>query len=654
MESFSSFSALLAIQIFWTSILFIGYISFASLNKKFPKLLLGFRGKINLPLRLIFYLMFGVAFFSLVTFIGYCLRLQSWWLGVSYLSVAGISIILAGFYVREELKNGSLNLYGMLKKIRIFSWAGIAILIAGADYLISLKLGSFLGGDGYVHMSKIGHLVSDGFTLTDAYYGTVPETRHHINVLHTLYAIPSYFGINAVDSWFYSLAPLRIAQWITLYGFTAYILNKVNIDKKWHVSIASIAVILSIAVSSRYFTTYPTEMVTSIWIPMFIIGLFELLTNRRSSVFLLSCLIIPMVHPLMSLFLCLLLGITGIFSLIFARKRLFVSLTPIVIGGILLVAAPVFSALLPNQMSDKSYTYGEDTYAMTSIANTKIFTPALSTYSVDGTHGVSSITQYNDWIGIIGFIGLIWLFYLMKSKESRIIIGSLLLAVPILLYIPFIFSLLHEVLPYWALWRLPGVNAFRKIAFIFGLIAILTVVLRNSKKTYHQLPAILGIIVCGLFITHQSFGLMSNSKPLTQDTYVRAQEKSYNSLVSIQRLTRDLPKDSIVLSSIDDGYQIPAVSALHVIAIGEGNATPAADTARRTVCHQKLLESIDQRLLRQVGVSYVVARNGSDFKDKVRAEADNFVFVKKNKHHTVYRVTGSSSPASDIECSFRE
>lgn len=646
MEFVAPIRTVLAVQFFWLSIVIIGLAFTLFFNKVF---------RFNFSIReypvfakFLIYAATGFTLFGVATLIGYLLRLPSMWLGVSYVTLVMFSALT--FY--DNKSSLLLSLRRHLKtaqKVRLFSATAIFIVLILFDYILSLFVGGYLGGDGFIHISKIRHIAEYGFSLTDAYYGTVPETRHHLSVMHTLYAIPSYFGIDPINSWYYSLGFLRLLKWSAVFFLAWYLLGSKRINANYRVGYASCAGILSMGLFGSYFINYPGTFV-SVWVVLFIIGMLNIFDKKGGFLLIISSILIALTHPLVALGLCLFIGLFFLITIFVDNSLLkFGIYRLLALSVVLLSVTPIFSYFLPNQMTEAAANYGIEKYDYTHLLGLTAFKPDIYQY----TGGL-----YNIGIALLAVLGMLYLIYFAKNKAQRIVILCLLLFIPLTIYNPLFSGLASKVLPIWAQARLTTVNGLVVVAPFFGIIFLF---LFASKLSGRALKAYLSlgvlILCCFVMVLTQSFNSIGSPNGGAKGPgLMAAQKDTHQQLINIQTLVGNVDDNVVILAErYYDNFMLPASASVHVIAISEGNSTPAADMIGRTRCYESLVKHLDKSLLMQAKVKYVMAKRGSHL-HTIAKDKGYLQLINGNSTHELFKVTETSAhavPESGI-CIFKE
>jgi len=641
----------LVVQLYWLSIVIIGWVlvrCLLSLSKsrfahKWP----------DLPLAAKFLIAAATSFtlFGIFTVIGYLFKLPPWWLGLSYGMALALTFVycVANFSkIRKAILPTTKSLWTGYRTIGILSPFSLMLALVVIDLVINFFIGSFIGADGFVHVSKIRHLSTSGFTLTDAYYGTVPETRHTISVTHTLMAVPSWFGINPIVSWYASGAFLKLVKLSAIFYLGWRLLSWMK--HKLRMNFASLIVIFSLGLFNNYFNSYPS-LFAATWIILLIIALLDVVDGHNIAILLIACALIALTHPITALAVAILMGLVFFLLLVFDRQTLDKrKIWGFIIGFVLLASTPIFAATLPNRMTDNVKNYGVNQSIFYSIGSHQAFKPSISKY-----FAIDAFTAIPELVVVLLFIGIAGLFIVNKKRPYRIIIASIVLYVPLVLYNPIAFSLLRRLLPDWGLARFGIVNQLTLSFGFFGLFIIfLTINKFFSAKIIRFSVPVLTVATAIIFIFTQSFGSVDPRNDRGASMY-QQQKTTYGNLADI---TQVLPNDKnaiVFAERTNDSFMIPVVAQLRVVAINEFNSTPAADMQDRLICSDLLYYNLQSDMLKQVGVSYVLTqRQDTNFYGRA-LKNPQLTPVKENDRWVLFKFNGSGiEPAHQPVCIFNE
>jgi hypothetical protein len=397
---------------------------------------------------------------------------------------------------------------------------------------------------------------------------------------------------------------------------------------------------------------YPASLVI-IWIAAYVVGLYWLLTNRSPWAAILSALLIAFTHPLASLMVFGLTVLIVVVAFIFDRnvrqERAFIKYFTCVL--LILIATPLITALMPNQMTEFAANYGDK----------------LTYYSVGGiefvrpTMPLLSSMDFNIVLTILFFIGVIAMSYIKKNKPAFIIILCSWLFVPLTLFNPVFLGIAGHFLPSWALARFYTANVFIYIAIPIGIYALLALGLRLSKpvKKIHNNLLTRTTLYCWLAIAIVFLlpGVNRfNKSPVPNATIYGYNKNAYEELRTIQDV---IPRDAIGIalgSSVDNSFIIPAVSSLHVVAIVESSASPAADAHTRVQCQNYLSDNWDLGAMKAAGITYLFAAPGSKLYENAMSDPIHAIPIDDaNSWNKIFKINyGDTEDRPYVSCMFNE
>lgn len=630
-------------MMYYASLVFIGYVFFQFIYKKTGKYLFVPLAKVPLFGRGLIYLATVFTVMAIFTVTAYAFKLPILAGGIFYIGLIVVSLIYFWRDLRVDfIAHLKMNVASWTRT-PLFSAAGIMITLLIFDFIANIFIGGYLGGDGLIHISKIRYLINHGFTLTDAYYGTVPETRHHLSVLHTIYAIPGAFGISALNAWFYSLAPMKLALISAKFFLAWRILKSFKLRDSLATSLASSITIL--AIFGGYFTTVPGTFVVT-WVALLAIGLLDLVSVRKSGIVIMACILIAMTHSLIAIATILLLGLIVCLQLIFRRSSLS---KPVIrtyaISMLILITTPIVSLLLPNRMTAEAHDYNLAKYNFTHLFGLKAFTPDLNQYT-------GQTLLIFACVALIG-IASVWLY--TKSRSERIIITALLLYIPLTLYNPVFVYASGHFLPAWGQARLATVNVLSHIALGVGIYAVVRFALNrvNGGKARRHISKVVFFACLASALLTQTFNTVDVSAGKRDLMY--NQIGTYGSLTRMSELLIPAKAESVVFAErYYDNFMIPDISDLRVVAISEGNSTPAADMERRTPCYEMTQKTLGYDLLAQLHVRYVMAQRGSPM-HQLASSLPYLKLINGNESHELFEVTHMKRNTANVPiCQFRE
>ncbi len=641
-----SLSTVLLVQAFWFSLLAIGYLVTASLQKRYKNKFIDGWSEFPLAGKILLSAASAFTIFSIFTVIGYIFRLPGWWLGFSYLLVLASAIFLGISYVRKEIAKDITGLGKSIRNLRPWSPGFMLVLVLIADFIICLYMGMNLGGDSPVHIAKIRHLVGQGFTIEDAYYGGIPETRHHISILHTLFAIPTWFKVEAFQSWFLSIGFLKFLKSLAVY-FLAYRLAD-RFKPLVRELLAVGTTIMSLVLFSNYALGLPTDFAL-VWLILLTIAVLEVVVHRNYWLMILASGLLALTHSIGAVCGLLIIGTSALAIILFNRrivnKKMILAF---VASGLLLISTPLFTLSLPNQISDAAWESGADKFGYFSLGNFEALQPTVTQFSR---------LNNGPLLSILSVIGLAYLIFVVKRKAEKLIIASIIVIVPLIINNPLAFSLLHKFLPVWGIERLTGANQLFLLFVPFGLFATIIYILRFIKILKPNMQQLLAgacvmLFAFGAFPFVNSFNSLRLSEPTTKG--YRSKQQKY--LSQIEAINSVAPNDTgaVVLAEDYPSLLLPAVSPVHVLAIRDARATPASDNQQRRVCRDLIINNLDKDLMDQVRIKYLVAARSSDLDDIAKSDR-NLKLTKTESGYNLYRNNLDQPNAkTNKQCEFNE
>jgi hypothetical protein len=641
--------SVLAMQLYFLTIVCIGWALISALAaRRKNKQLLDWPA-LPIPAKFLLAAASGFVLFSIFTIVAYALSLHLAWIVAAYV----ISLLWASFYIvttqRRTVFDGIRTIGSGITSIKLLSPMGLLTIALIIDLVLALFIGSFMGGDGFVHVSKIRHILEHGFTLTDAYYGTAPETRHTLSVLHTLLAVPAWFGIDPISCWYASAAFFKLLRISAIFYLAWRTFGWVA--PRQRTSYAALVTLLSLALFNNSFISYPSLFVCT-WIILLIVGLFDAVHNRNLLLLPIAGLLIATTHPLAAVACALLLILTGVIYLIFDRqvitKRFVLALAA---AGLLLISTPLFTATLPDQMTTESKEFGVADYSYIHVSGLEAFRPTASQYFT-----TDAFTPMPTWLWVLSALGVIGLFVFIKKRRDRLLVATILLYVPLILYNPLAFSVLKHELPVWGIARFTAVNQLTLLLAFYGLLMLFYGLSKVSTVFLRENIRLVGLTVVTvvLFLATQTYGVV-DPKNLPDKSMYDQQSMIYSNLSAIAAALPD-DKNAIVLAERTvDSFMIPVVAPLRVVAIHTNNSTPAADMIHRSACFNKLYTTLDPSLLEQANVRYVLAnRNEAAFYNLALANPSLHI-AKATPQWVLFSVDSENVPrAHDPVCIFHE
>lgn len=643
MQLLQPIEPVLAVLLYWSTIVFIGWSLIGVLTDLTKGKLVYKWSSLPLAAKFLIITATSFSFFGICTTIGYIFKLPSWWLGVTYFIGLGFAIVYAAVSLRPSQSSIATHIRRRAKTFKsliTISPLSVMLVLVLVDLVYHLFIGGLIGADGFIHVSKIRHLMEDGFTLTDAYYGVAPETRHTIGVMHTLIAVPSWLGVDPITSWYASEVFFRIAKISAVFYLGWRLLEPIK--GKLRVQYAALIVILSLALFNNYIIAYPSVFVTAFLI-LFIIALLDVVQGKNFWILIMSSALIAWIHPIASvamtiLLALILLGLTLFDRKVFSKKFI----VTIIASFIFLLSTPLLVSTLPNRMTNDVKNYGINQFSFISIDSHQAFKPTISGY-----FDTDSFTGLPWTVELLSLIGIVGLLLFLKDRSHRVIVGSAALFAPLILYNPVAFSILNNVLPVWGLARFNVVNQFVLVFCFFGLLSICLVAKRLlQSKTDHLIMPALFLATLIIFILTQSFGAV-DPKSYRDASMYDQQTKTYGDLRNLSQVLPDDKNAVVFAERTSDSFMIPVVSPLRVVAINEFNSTPAADMTNRLTCSDLLYYYLDPGLMKQANVSYVLAQRTDKILYQQAIKEPKLRQIKQNDRWVLFKFDDTNVQATD-------
>lgn len=641
--------SVLFVQLYWLSILCIGWVIVLFLRNRYNNKY--FSNWTTLPLAAKILISAAVSFvlFSIFTLIAYGLSLPGWTAAVFYLLCLSGTVWYGWKYCRSIMLSAIKNCLSKLQQTLLISPVGLLLILLVVELGLAFLIGGFIGADGFVHVSKVRHILESGFNLTDAYFGTAPETRHTLSVLHTMIAIPSVFRIDPLSSWYASGLFFKIIKISSVMYLAWYLFYWMK--DKIRIQYAALATILSLAIFNNYFTSYPSVFVAA-WICLFIIALYEITKNKSLELLIISSILIATTHPIAAVAAALLLVFCFIVITIFDRKFLNKKILLTGIASLLiLLSTPLFTAMLPNRMTEFTKNYSANDYSYFHFGPLRAFVPNLElNVTADFFSATPPIVIFLSLLGVAG------LFLFIKDKRMRAVSLAVVLFAPLVLFNPLVFTPLEKLLPIWAIARFNTMNQLTEITVFIGLMVITAGIfkLRNRKLNWQTAILPLTLVVTVLFCCLQALGAV-DPKLFPNASMYDQQQTVYSSLKEISSALPEEKHAIVLAGKSSDSFMIPVISSLRVLSIDDTHATPAADMNNRTACFEKLYARLNPELLKQTNVGYVLADRNDPVFFKLALQNPRLEKVKETQVRTLYKFNGNGvKSAAEKTCVFNE
>lgn len=640
-------SVVFGVQLYWLSIVVIGYICVVALQRLTRDRFISNWSQLPFVAHVVVSVATAFGLFGVYTLVGYALLIPGWWLGVTYLGSLFLAVVAGLTVLRRTVIADCKKLWRAALSIKLLSPSGILLLVLVGDFILSLYMGSFMVGDAPVHISKLRHLLEHGFTLEDAYFGGVPETRHHLSVLHTLMAVPTWFGVAAERSWFLAVSFLKLCKILVVYYLGWRLSEKYS--AKTRTAIASSCGLIAIGLFSTYAIGLPTYF-APVWVVLLTIGLLDVMRGKNYWLVIMTSCLIALTHSLIALSAVVLLAFIGIGILLFNRPLLSKKLLLTFLASVvLLLSTPLFTFMLPNRMTEAAKNTGADKLHYIHLGGQQAFKPEVAQ--------ITGIEEGSVILVSLAALGMVMTLLIVKKRGERIVLASALLVLPLILYNPFSFTVLNKILPAWGIQRLAGANQLYLVFVPFGIVLLAELSSRLLSRLRITLPASLpttAVFCCALIIlpltqTHNALRRGEHA----EETYYDRQRITLADMADIKKLAPTVT-DVVVMADDPDSIRLPALSPVHVLAVRDSRATPAADANHRLQCQKLLSNKLEAAVFKQADVSFVLAKIGTELDDAAKTKP-YLRPVNHTSRRVLYQFTGQNAVvASTKQCTFNE
>lgn len=650
----------LLINAYWFSFPVIGY-ALLNLLFRWKRLSEGQRNIISLILDQNI-LIVGLASFALaavvlgiVALVGYLFTAPVVILSVWYVLLLTVSIVFIALQLwRNLFTKKPIDLFGfknqtLLARLAFIGFCTFAII----DFIVATQARSHaaLGSDTYVHLSRIVAMLSQGLTIESGFFRDIPEVGYHMNLIYALYAVPAQlFGITPSVVWEYSFGFFRLIQWVGIFTLAWYVCAVWLKDRVNALFGASLTAMFAIGYFSMAFfiAVYPNQVV-GLWLTMLVISLSQYDANRKAAAVpaLLAAFLIMFTHPTYAMMAGMFIGLLFITRLIVQRnefKGVLLRQTAKLYAAIIAILSisPLRSAFMPNHMTEAGVNVLK--YDTINVGFLSMKQPAFSYVGKVGT-----------MLMLLGVFGLLFLLYrLWKNKRQWAIAFSLVMFYPIMVYIPFTYSILEAVFPVWLIDRFTAMNVLNFIGVPLGVYGLISIMQALSRK--YNLPRWVssqrtGILAFAAFIVVVgSYYMVLAPGKVTQ---YQEQNKHYYQFMdrTYQRFHTTLNDEKMVVAHRGDSYFLASVLPIDVVAIEDTHTTPSADAKDRLACQAQLLRTMRYTDLRAIDADYLVLSTyEKDFKrERKLAESKPYLkFVEGNADFYVYQFLPDKSDSKKL------
>lgn len=558
-------------------------------------------------------------------------------------------LIVRNIFSTRDISCGTLRGQTLLTKLL---FVGLCLLLA-VDFAFSLYVKSYalVSADTYVHLSRIVAILSQGFTAESGFFGDLPETGYHLNAIYALYVAPvQLFHLTPAEVWEYSFGFFRLLQWTAFFTLAWYICVvwlKNRSQALFASTLATVFIVLYFS-ANFFIAPYPNQIVIA-WLVLLVIAMSSYARNIKAAgvAMLGTALLITVTHPLSGLMAALFVALVLAIRLIVERRAFFADVRPLWVYGItfiLLMLGPVRTALFPSDANQE----------LLRIAESPVVT--IAGLAMKKPYDVLSGTALQSILFVVGTLGLLYLLYrLWKTKRQWAVACALVVFFPLVAYEPFGFSILHSVLPIWAIDRFVSMNVLTYLSIPLGIYAVLWLAHSIISKL-NGVPGWLTGAYAGSVVSVALVGLLCllflapSHRPLVQsrdgnEHYYNFMERTYTDFHN------DLNQEKMVVANTGDSYFLAAILPVDVLAIEPGHTTPSADVGNRLRCQAQLLKFFEYDDLAAVRADYVVLAKYEKTFMAQKTLADTKPYLKRageNQDFYVYKFSGKENAGKKI------
>jgi hypothetical protein len=495
----------------------------------------------------------------------------------------------------------SLGRTGWIRSVRqLFRsthWFEVGLVIL--TVAVTIPLGGSATDDSFPHAAKIRYMRDVGFYLQDPYSPlTVMETKWHVSVHHTLYAIESWIGdIEPLDLWF------RTAWFFRLTGIGAIgFLAATVFRSRWIGAVSMLGVLVYLAMKKA--VAYPFSMTAFTVFPVLLALTIDALEKPGRSRYVrvaLCSLALAAVHVGTWFVDCLALAPTVAVWAIWRYGFHDAWPRVLAIGAALAVGVPLLlvSALQPNYVDAQQ---GDQHLWMIRTIHLGSF---WSFTVIDPTH-------YSWMLPVLAAILLLIIAGRSLVPRIALLAGTLVTAMSFM-FTPGIVDSLSKVIPYWLAWR------FRFVGEVIGFVTVaggLAWAMRPALPTRLARMGLALAVLCGALAVFR------------QDILDYALDRSRHRLWlqnsrELQAAARDvIPAHSLVAADPQWSLVLPAVHLARVMGQDLHHANPADGglLERYSEAAELLAEntSLDRRrqIIAKNHIDFILVRNEADSKNR--------------------------------------
>jgi hypothetical protein len=607
---------------------------------------------------LFFCTIIGFSVFSPIVVLSYFLVWPIAILVTCYLLALLFSLIILSIYRNRLLT--TIKSYTHFSKLQLL----ITILVTVSlliDYVISIRVGAPLYGDAPVQIAKINLFMSGHFTLSDPYYkyNGVIDPRYSTNLMDAFQALAGkLFHTTGIRIWLYSYAFYRFVIWLSVFT-----VSWIFLPKKYKVWSYFILAGLPIVLGQIFIYANLPDRIVFAWVCLLVLGLKYWLEKHSYTLLVIASLLIAMTHALFSLialgYLCFL-----ILALWLLKSLKLKDLPALLISIAILMVPVVLNIYYPNHTNQDPASYNPGLappplhhYGALLVSHLPAFSlltlviyclmfaclglayktvSKLLRLAIYGLLVVLMYLSFNySYLAIIGYVSML---LVIRSKKLRIVIGSLVLFYPLIIYNPMFWHLNHGQIPPWVVFRFSYLNIFGLVAPYIGLAAF---TMLPFIKWGYKAPGYYATSLCltALIIGSSLYnGDIPTSYPWAKT--VRQENQSRLAVLnSLQALSPSLKNQVVYTNDPDLSILIPDVVRAGVINFQAANESPMSNIAMRAECNNLLARNISYTDLKSSQATVILTDGHYANKINGLAKGPNFLkLVATHGDYTVYKV----------------
>jgi hypothetical protein len=507
-----------------------------------------------------------------------------------HLSVRTVSVLYVALLAMSAISLARTGwIQSVRRLIRSTHWFEVGLIIAAVA--VTIPLGGAATDDSFQHSAKIRYMRDVGFYLQDPYSPlSVIETKWHVSVLHTFYAMSSWlFAVEPLDLWFRSAWFFRLTG-IGAIGFLAAMIFR----SQWIGSVAMLGVLVYLG--AKMAVVYPFSMTAFTVFPVLlalVIDVLERPSRSRYARVLLCSLALASIHVGTWFLDCLALG-PAVAAWAFWRRDLRdLWRRALTVGMALGVGLPflLVSVLQPNHVDEQQ---GDLHLRM------------VRTFDVRGWSFTIMDPTHYAWM-LPTLAAIVLLLVVGRTVRSRVVVlAGTMAAAMICMFTPGLVDALSRVIPYWLAWR------FRFIAEAIGFVTVaggLAWIARPALRTRFARMGLSLAVLCG--------GLAAFRGEVLDYAVDRARHRlSLQNARELQDAVRAVvPAHSLVAADPHWSLVLPAVHLARVMAQDLHHANPADGglLERHAATVELLADGTSHTRRREImanhGIDYVLLRD---------------------------------------------